>query len=63
MKDTEAISRCIAGTVRAKDGRGGAQNEMALYERLLPNTTPTIATMTARAARRVGEAIARKGRT
>lgn len=61
--DLESIRRGIAGTVRAKDKRGGAQNECALFERLLPNTTPTIAALTAKAARRVGEAIASKART
>ena len=59
MTDYTAVRRCIGGCVRAKDGRGLHQNERALYLRLLPSTTPTIARMTAQAARRVGEAIAR----
>lgn len=57
QSDREAIRGCIAGCVRAKDGRGLHQNEAALHARLLPHTTPTIARMTAQAARRVGEAI------
>lgn len=60
--DCVAIGRCIAGVIRAKDGRGAAQNEIALRERLLPNTTPTIAKLTAQAARRVGEVIAERAR-
>ncbi len=59
MTDLDAIKRCIAGVVRAKDGRGKWQNELALYTRLHANTTPTIAMLTAQAARKVGEAIAR----
>lgn len=55
--DLASIRRAIAGCVRARDGRGRAQNEMALHARLLPHTTPTIARLTARAARAVGEAI------
>ena len=62
MTDREAIRRCIAGTARAKDGRGGAKNELALYTRLHAGTTPTIAYMTATAARRVGETIAARAR-
>lgn len=55
--DRAAIRRCIAGVIRSKDGRGHFQNAAALYARLLPNTTPTIARMTAQAARAVGEVI------
>lgn len=58
MSDLEAIGRCIAGVARAKDGRGRWHNQAALQARLLPGTTPTIARLTAEAARRVGEAIA-----
>lgn len=58
MHNAAAIRRCIAGCVRAKDGRGRFQNQLALRERLALVTTPTIAAMTAQAARRVGEAIA-----
>lgn len=59
--DRVAIGRCIAGVVRAKDGRGRYKNEAALEARLLiGGTTPTIARMTAQAARRVGEAIAKR---
>ena len=57
MTDYTAIRRCIAGCVKSKDGRGRHLNQQALYERLLPTTTPTIARMTAQAARAVGEAI------
>lgn len=60
MTDRQIIRRYLAGTVRAKDGRGHAQNERACFEALLPNTTPTIAMMTAQAVRAVGEAIARR---
>ena len=59
MTDYTAIRRCIEQVRRARDGRGPWQAERALYRRLLPNTTPTIARMTAQAARAVGEAIAR----
>jgi hypothetical protein len=62
MIDYTAIRRCIAGCVRAKDGRGLFQNQQALYERLLTNTTATIARATAQAARAVGEAISEKAR-
>lgn len=62
MSDVDSIRRCIAGTMRAKDKRGGYANQIALYRRLLPDTTPTIAMMTAQAARRVGEAIAARSR-
>ena len=62
MTDYTAIRRCIAGCVRAKDGRGLYQSQQALYERLLTTTTPTIARMTAQAARVVGETIAARGR-
>jgi len=61
MTDTDPISRCIAGVARSKDGRGAyqAQRSCVLHQ-LRAGTTSTIATMTAAAARRVGEAIARK---
>jgi hypothetical protein len=57
MTDYTAIRRCIAGCVKSKDSRGRHLNQQALYERLLPDTTPTIARATAQAARAVGEAI------
>jgi hypothetical protein len=57
--DTDLIRRYMAGVIRSKDGRGRHLNERALYERLLPGTTPTIARATAAAVRRVGEGIAR----
>lgn len=60
MTDTEAISRCIRGVVRAKDGRGVYQSTNALRVRLELNTTPTIARMCAEAAQAVGESIARR---
>lgn len=63
LTDEEAIRRCIAGVVRSKDRRGHHQNQAALEARLLiGGTTPTIARMTAQAARRVGEAIAAKAK-
>lgn len=55
--DLDTIRRCITGTVRSKDGRGVYQNELACYTALHPNTTPTIAYLTAQAARIVGQAI------
>ena len=61
MIDYEVIRRYIAGTIRAIDGRGRHANERACYEALLQNTTPTIARLTAQAARAVGEAIAKAG--
>jgi len=58
MNDRETIRHYMAGVIRARDGRGRHQNQLALYRALLPTTTPTIAMMTAQAACRVGEAIA-----
>ena len=58
--DREIIRRYMTGIVRAIDGRGRHANERACYEALLPHTTPTIARLTAQAARAVGEAIARR---
>jgi hypothetical protein len=60
MTDRETLRRYIGGVIRSKDGRGKYQNELACYRALLPGTTPTIAMMCAQAARRVGEAIARR---
>ena len=58
MTDREIIARYMRGVIRAQDGRGAARNEAELYRALVPNTTPTIARMTAAACRAVGEAIA-----
>jgi len=58
MTDTEAIRRCIAGCIRAKDGRGVYRNTKALEQRLLKRgDEPTIARMTAEAARAVGKTV------
>jgi hypothetical protein len=52
------IHRCIAGCLRAKDGRGIWHNTHALEQRLLAEgSTPTIAHMTAKAAASVAQAI------
>lgn len=55
--EAKLIARYMAGCMRAKDNRGRHQNQLALYRALLPHTTPTIAMMTAQAARRVAEVI------
>lgn len=58
MSDIEQIRHCIARCAAAKDGRGRRYPELECYRALLHGSTPTIAMMTAQAARRVGEAIA-----
>ncbi len=61
MTDTKVIARYIAGCARAKDGRGLHLNQVALLHRLCSTGTSfAIAHATAQAARRVGEAIARR---
>lgn len=55
--EAKLIASYMAGCIRAKDNHGRHQNQLALYRALLPNTTPTIAMMTAQAARRVAEVI------
>ena len=52
MTSEQAISRCIAQTRRAKDGRGAWQAERACLERLGGSR---IDAMAAAAARRLGE--------
>lgn len=59
--EAKLIARYMAGCMLAKDNRDRHQNQLALYRALLPNTTPTIAMMTAQAARRVAEGIVIKG--
>lgn len=57
--DRWAIGRCIAGVIRAKDGRGHYANTSALMVRLIESgTSPLIAQMTAEAAMNVGKTIA-----
>jgi hypothetical protein len=52
------IRRCIAGCVRAQDGRGIWHNQHALQKRLLAEgSTPTIARLTAEAAVSVAQVI------
>jgi hypothetical protein len=52
------IRRCIAGCVRALDGRGIWHNQNALQQRLLAEgSTPTIARATAEAAVSVAQVI------
>lgn len=61
LNDREAIAHYGAGMLRAQDRMGIYQNQLALYRALLPNTTPTIAMLTAQAAVAVADVI--RGRT
>lgn len=58
--DLDHIRQCIAVCAAARDGRGRRYPELACYRALLPGTTPTIAMLSAQAARIVGETIARR---
>jgi hypothetical protein len=59
MTADTAIRTCIEKCSRTTDGRAHRYPELDCYRALLPTTTPTIARMTAAAARRVAEGVAR----